>query len=221
MEAILPRDLPDVPGYELAARYLPSGSRVAGDWYDVAALPSGEFLIGIGDVGGHGIEAASLMGQLRNSARGFAVTGHSPAALLDALRSVTWDVEDCFATAAYAVLDPERHTLRWSAAGHLPPLAFEVGHAAYLEHVPAPPLGCAGPPLTEQRAVLWSTGCGLVLVTDGVVESRRRGLDEGMEQLRSLVEVHAKAGAEELVERITDLCSMPEDDCCIVVVKRR
>jgi GAF domain-containing protein len=220
VEAVLPRRLPDVPGYALAARYLPAGARVAGDWFDAAALPSGEYLIGIGDVGGHGVEAAATMGQLRNCARGFAVIGHSPAAILEALRMVTMDGDDCFATAAYAVLDPDRHWLRWSTAGHLPPLRFRDGVADYLEQTPAPPLGCTGRRSIEHRFTL-GTGDGFVLVTDGVVENRRRGLDEGMELLRDLVEQNATVGADKLVELITEhLCREPEDDCCIVVLER-
>lgn len=222
MEAIIPRDLPDVPGYELAARYLPSDGRVAGDWYDVTRLPNGGYLIGIGDVGGHGIAAASLMGQLRNCARGFAVIGRSPAEILDALGAVTADVEDCFATVAYAVLEPEAHALRWSTAGHLPPLWFGDGPATYLEQRGSPPLGCARTSPGEQRIVLDEPGSGVLLVTDGVVEGRRRSLEEGMEHLRKLVEANAAAPAQELVERVgSELCNVPEDDCCIVVLKRR
>jgi GAF domain-containing protein len=222
MEAVLPRELPDVPGYELAARYLPAGGRVAGDWYDATLLPSGGYLIGIGDVGGHGIQAATLMGQLRNAARGFAFIGRSPAAILGGLHLVTADGDECFATAAYGILDPVENALRWSSAGHLPPLEFSDGDARYLEHRPSPPLGCPGPTPTEQRTLLRSPGSGLVLVTDGVVENRQRSLDEGMERLRALVGLNAGAGANRLIHHITeDLCEQPQDDCCIVVLKRR
>ncbi len=221
--AILPSRLPDVPGYELAARYLPAGSRVAGDWYDAAHLPTGDYLVGIGDVGGHGIVAASLMSQLRHCARGFAMMGYSPGSILDALRTVIADQEDCFATASYALLDPARHTLQWSAAGHLPPLGIHEDAADYLDQVPAAPLGVVGAgPSRQHRTVLESTGDGLVLVTDGVVESRHRGIDEGMERLRQLVETNVTASAEDLVDLVADdLCKMPEDDCCIVVLRRR
>ncbi len=222
MESIIPSELPEVPSYDLVARYLPAGSRVAGDWYDALQLPTGEFLIGIGDVGGHGIAAASLMSQLRNCARGFAVNGYSPTAILDALHAVTKDMGDCFATATYAVLDPAAHVVRWASSGHLPLLGIGDDGVGYLEHRPAPPLGCDGPSPGEQRRALPSPGSGLVLVTDGVVEHRCLGLDDGLDALRRVVEANVAAGADKLVEHIAEeLCGKPEDDCCIVVLRRR
>lgn len=221
MEAFLPTEVPDVPGYDIAARYLPAGSRVAGDWFDVLTLPSGAVLIGIGDAGGHGIPAAALMGQLRNCARGLAMTGQSPVAVLEALQLVTAaNGPDSFATALYATLDPAAHTVRWSAAGHLPPLRFRPGFAAFATTAGSPPLGTPSPPLSE-LAERWQPGEGVVLVTDGVVERRGASLDEGLAALESVVARHSSAGAAGLTERIVEqLCGDPEDDCCVVVVKR-
>jgi hypothetical protein len=83
--ALLPTEVPSIPGYEAAARYLPAGAQVAGDWFEAPPLPSGRFLIGVGDAAGHGIRAASLMAQLRNAARGLAVNGNPPSRILHGL----------------------------------------------------------------------------------------------------------------------------------------
>ena len=105
-EAVLPPELPQVSGYEVASRYIPAEGRVAGDWFDVARLPSGKFLVGIGDVGGHGISAASLMAQLRNAARGLAIGGAGPGDIIRGLAELTlMDDAHGFATALYGSLD--------------------------------------------------------------------------------------------------------------------
>jgi serine phosphatase RsbU (regulator of sigma subunit) len=222
MRALLPEQVPELPGFDVAAEYRPVGARVAGDWYDVEQLPSGQYLVGIGDVGGHGIRAASLMGQLRNCARGFAVTGHSTSAVLEALHRVTADAgSDAFATAAYGLLDPMGHVVRWSSAGHLPPLLFGEGWAEYLDLPPSPPLGAVSGPPAEGTVTL-GPGDGFVVVTDGVVERRRLGLEPGLRSLRHLVMTNGGLNAGALATRITeDLCGEAEDDCCILVVRRR
>jgi GAF domain-containing protein len=221
MEAFLPARLPAIPGYEVAARYLPAGGRVAGDWYDVVPLPSGRYLVGIGDAGGHDIRAASLMGQLRNSARGLAMTGLSPAAVLDGLQLLTVeDGPDSFATAAYGVLDPATHAVRWAIAGHLPPLVFGPDGARFLARAGGAPLGSPGAGVTEQSA-RWGPATGVVLVTDGVLERRGQGLDDGLDRLLRLVDDHRALDATALTGRIVAaLCPGAEDDCCVLVLRR-
>ncbi|MGH9086661.1 MAG: SpoIIE family protein phosphatase [Acidimicrobiales bacterium] len=221
MEAFLPTEIPAIPGFEVAARYLPAGARVAGDWYDVVNLPAGGVLVGIGDAGGHGIPAAALMGQLRNSARGLAMTGQSPAAILDALRLITAaNGGDSFATALYSVVDPVGQTVRWSSAGHIPPLRFRPGAASFVIPPAGPPLGAPSLPSSE-RVQEWRAAEGAVLVTDGVVERRGSRLEEGMAALRSLVRDHSTDDAAAITDRIVDqLCGGAEDDCCVVVLRR-
>ena len=149
------------------------------------------------------------------------MVGYAPSEVLDVLHMITAESgRDSFATAAYALLDPTEHRLRWAAAGHLPLLQFDDGGARYIADVRNPPLGCPSPPIVEQVAAV-PVGSGIVLVTDGLVESRSRRLDEGMDLLLDLVTKHAASSAEELTDLITDeLCSEPEDDCCIVVLRR-
>ncbi len=133
---------PDISGYEVASRYIPAEGRVAGDWFDVARLPSGQFVVGIGDVGGHGINAASLMAQLRNAARGLAIGGAGPEDIIRGLAELTlMDDAHGFATALYGSLDPDEGSFFWSSAGHIPPLIFGSGFASWLSYAQHPPLG--------------------------------------------------------------------------------
>ncbi len=222
-QALLPPSVPPIPGYEVATKYLPAGSQVAGDWFDVTRLPSGDYLVGVGDAGGHGIAAAALMAQLRNGARALAFDGARPGRLLRCLTQLAADTgEDSFATALYAVLQAGSGSIVWASCGHLPPLRYRDGEAAYVEHRIHPPLGWpAGdePPEHEMRL---EPGDAVVLVTDGVVERRGSGLTEGMDGLRSAVAMHGALDAAQLAERVIDSMSCtPDDDCCVVVLSRR
>lgn len=220
-KAFLPAQLPSISGYEVAAQYLPAGATVAGDWYDVAVLPSGGYLVGIGDAGGHGIEAASLMGQLRNGARSLAMVGQAPGQIVSGLRLLTThEHPDAFATVSYGLLDPVAHTAAWVVAGHIPVLRFGNDTVSYVEGHVELPLGWPSPASGEHILTL-GEGDGVVLVTDGVVERRASGVDEGMTQLRDLVAAHNSLGAAELTDVIVDrLCQSPEDDCCVLVLRR-
>ncbi|MGW1607108.1 PP2C family protein-serine/threonine phosphatase, partial [Streptomyces eurythermus] len=112
-----------VPGLEVAVRYRPAETEhlVGGDWYDAVVLPSGLVLMCVGDVAGHGIEAATSMVVLRNALRGLAVTGAGPGQLLSWLNIVAHHLTGAVtATAVCALYDPDQHTLRWARAGHLP-----------------------------------------------------------------------------------------------------
>ncbi len=220
--ALLPTEEVRLDDFETAARYLPAGSPVAGDWFELLSIGGGRFLVGVGDSAGHGIEAASLMAELRSAARAFAVGGYGPSELLcglDLLMATT--SSDAFATALYGILDAATGTVTWSSAGHLSPLAFGPGGAGYLPTRRAPPLGCrSGGDLGEDVVVL-APGSGLVLFTDGVVERRRGEIDLQLEALRALVEQEWDEAADVLADAIIgQLCEVPEDDCCLVVLKR-
>lgn len=124
--AIMPPTPPAVeaPGLRVAVRYRPAEteSLVGGDWYDTVVLPSGLVLLSVGDVAGHGIEAATGMVVLRNALRGLAVTGAGPAQLLSWLNTVTHHLaKHVTATAVCGIFDPRTRVLRWARAGHLPP----------------------------------------------------------------------------------------------------
>lgn len=194
--SLLPR-LPDVPGLELAARYLPS-SRVAeigGDWYDVLMLPDGAVGLAIGDVMGHDLIAAAAMGQLRSVLRSYAWEGDPAAAVLDRMDRLVQGLHMAqLATAVYARLerdDTGLAILRYANAGHLSPLLQEPdGTVRYLEGGHSVLLGA---PMTEERAEAAEAlppGTTVLLYTDGLVERRAAPIDEGLDWLADLVRAH-------------------------------
>lgn len=223
-ETLLPGALPAVAGYDVAARYVPAEGRVAGDWFDVFPLPSGSFLVAVGDVGGHGIRAATLMTQLRNAARGLALAGCGPARVVRGLAEFTvLDAAQGFATALYSALEPGTGVVRWSSAGHFPPLKFGggAGAAAWLEFTDFPPFGITPERQPREHAFKLATGEGFLLVTDGILERRGVDLDRGLEQLRACVASSAAADMVTLVnEVIGTFCQAPRDDCCVVALRR-
>ena len=116
--SLLPDRLPDLPGATVAARYLPARDEVGGDWYDVLTLPGSRIGLAIGDVAGHGVRAAALMGQMRAALRAYALENHSPAVVLELLdRLLRATRERAMATVIYAVIEPESGRLRYASAG--------------------------------------------------------------------------------------------------------
>src|SRR5215212_7300774 len=142
--SLLPHQLPSIVGAPVAARYLPARDEVGGDWYDVMPLNRGLIGIAIGDVSGHGIRAAAMMGEVRASLRAFAFDGHQPSDVLQRLdRLIGATRERGMATAAYGIFDPDTGSFRYSLAGHPPPLVVSAEGKARLlaSEPPAPPLG--------------------------------------------------------------------------------
>ena len=221
-ETLLPGELPDVAGYQAAARYIPAEGRVAGDWFDLVRLPSGRFLVGVGDVGGHGLPAASLMLQLRHAARGLAIAGARPAQVVHGLAQLTlMDEAHGFATALYGLLEPERGRLKWSSAGHIPPLTFGPGTARWLSFAEHPPFGVPTISAAVEHRHQVGPDEGMVLLTDGVVERRGADIGEGLDHLADFVAHHSAVDAMSLAGAIaSEFCAAPQDDCCIVVLRR-
>src|ERR671925_113848 len=144
--SLLPARLPNLPGMSLAAHYSPGGADVGGDWYDAIELSGGGVGLAMGDVVGHGIEAAALMGELRNALRAYALEGGSPAAVLSRLDHLVSQMEgDQMATLVYAVIDPDWTRVRFAGAGHPPPLLLRPdGDAEFLWDGRSTPLGVGG-----------------------------------------------------------------------------
>ncbi|MFF7440295.1 SpoIIE family protein phosphatase [Streptomyces sp. NPDC008122] len=177
--------LPDVTGLELTGRYLPASSHdVGGDWFDVIALPGGRTGLVIGDVMGHGIHAAAVMGQLRTAVRTLARHDIAPDRMLSSLDAVVADLgEDEMATCVYAVHDPATGGWVIARAGHPPPaVAAPDGTITFLDGPPGTPLGTGAHDFGTEEVVLPGGGL-LVLYTDGLIEARHRDLDQGMRQL--------------------------------------
>lgn len=127
--SLLPTQLPDVPGLDLAARYVPGHvAGIGGDWYDVFTLPSGWLGLVIGDVSGHGLKSAVIMGRIRSALRAYALVCDDPAEALTLLdRKVGHFEAGNLTTALYAMISPDRARIRLSAAGHLRPVLAVPG----------------------------------------------------------------------------------------------
>ncbi|MFI7610607.1 SpoIIE family protein phosphatase [Nonomuraea terrae] len=186
---LLPQ-LPHVPGLRMTARYLPApdASQVGGDWYDAFPLPGGATGLVIGDVVGHDLEAASGMAQICNMLRAYAgELDEPPSKIVERLdQAVTRMVEAAMATVVFARVERAdgRWLLRWTNAGHPPPLLVEHdGRTRYLEDAGGLLLGTDIMAAREDAAVALPPQSTLLLYTDGLIESRTRSLDEGMADL--------------------------------------
>ena len=184
--SLLPDKLPEIDGIQVAARYMPGGADVGGDWYDAIPLDGGRVGVAMGDVVGHGIGAAALMGQLRHAMRAYALEGHPPAGVLDRLDRVVRSLEGGqMATLLYLVMEPDHGTVSFASAGHVPPLVISPdGEAAYLDSAPNPPLGVFESPEHKEMTTHLPPGSTIVLYTDGLVEERGVSIDQGLEALR-------------------------------------
>ena len=212
--SLLPDRLPTLPGLRIAARYLPGGADVGGDWYDAIPLEDGALGVAMGDVVGHGLGAAALMGQLRHAARAYALEGHSPAAVLDRLDRLVRSLEGAqMATLLYLVVDADLSTVRFASAGHVPPLAIGPdGAARFLESAPDPPLGVFDSAAHTELSADLEPGSTIVLYTDGLVEERGESIDAGLEALRAAAE--SQGDPEELCDHLVEsmLAIHPADD---------
>ncbi|MFD9215949.1 MULTISPECIES: SpoIIE family protein phosphatase [unclassified Streptomyces] len=215
--------LPEVTGLELTGRYLPaSDHEVGGDWFDVIALPDGRTGLVIGDVMGHGIHAAAVMGQLRTVVRTLARHHVPPAAMLHSLDAAVADLgENEMATCVYAVHDPVSGDCLVSRAGHPPPAVVAPdGTVDFLDGSPGTPLGTGCAEFRTERVPL-EPGTLLVLYTDGLIEARGRDLDEGMRELATALR-HLDRPLEETCDRVLSrlLPSTARDDVAVLLARR-
>lgn len=200
--SLLPHSLPDAPWFEVAARYAPATAtlQVGGDWYDAQLLGSGELALSVGDVAGHGVEAAARMGELRAAMTALRMVCTGPDELIGLLHRL-YDGSALFATAICARLDPSGR-FRWSSAGHPHPVvAREGGHVALLEGRLLPPLGVgAGIGLLNERHL--RTGDTVVLYTDGLMERRGEPLDVSLGRLTADIASAPSIDPEALVDHV-------------------
>ncbi|WP_409332214.1 SpoIIE family protein phosphatase [Trujillonella humicola] len=204
---LLPPAPPPVPGLAVAVRYLAAsqGADVGGDFYDVVPLPTeGTVALAVGDVVGHDITAAAVMGQLRSVHRVLLADRPGPSAIIDRFQA-GWGLLGLqrMATALFGSLDPATGRLRLASAGHLSPLLVTASGAEYLDVRPSRMLGAppAPAPAVEWAGVL-PVGATLVLFTDGLVESRTADVDEGLEHLLAVARAAAGAAPDELCDRL-------------------
>lgn len=220
-QAILPTDLPSVPGVSVATRYVASAGSavVGGDWYALVPLADGCIGLGIGDVAGHGLPAVADMADARFSLRALALGERDPDRVLARLNEVVQLFEgDTLITALYGVLDPVRRTWSYASAGHPPPVVRAAdGTMTLLPASGQPPLGL---PADYQRyTAQLDPGATLILYTDGLIERRGESLSAGLDRL--LAACRAGSGDPEelcgqLLEQLLDDGSNNDDTALLV-----
>ncbi|MCY1144428.1 SpoIIE family protein phosphatase [Actinoplanes sp. Pm04-4] len=216
-----------LPGLKVALRYLPAGdeSLVGGDWYHAAELRDGSVLLAVGDVAGHGTPAATTMAQLRHALRALAVTTSCPAQLLAHLNTLSCELAretpELASTAVIARFDPARNEIVWAQAGHPPPLLSRGGRTAALERPAGPMLGVVEDATYETARLDFRIGDVLLLYTDGLVEHRRRGPDDGLASVIATVDEAVRASpGQPLAQLLSRLRrTNPDDDTCILAAR--
>jgi PAS domain S-box-containing protein len=219
--SLLPDRVPQPPGVLTAARYLPAGeaAQVGGDWYDVIPLADGRIGVAVGDVSGHGIRAAALMGQLRGTLRAYALEGHSPGRVLTSLnRAVTASglSPEQLATVAYAVVDPAAEVVRYARAGHPPLVCVDEVPDGWsprlLEGPSGLPLGVDGAARYPESSADLPGGTWLLGYTDGFVERRREPIDTGLARLLDAVRRTSRLALGEILDELLEVVPGPADD---------
>jgi serine phosphatase RsbU (regulator of sigma subunit)/anti-sigma regulatory factor (Ser/Thr protein kinase) len=186
-DSMLPQVAPHMAGCDAATRYLPGASlgRVGGDWFDTIKLHGSRTAFVVGDVMGHGLNSAAMMGQLRTAVQTMAAMELPPAQLLRNLDDLARRLgEQYLATCLYAVYDPIRSELHISNAGHIPPVLVraEDGRSELLELPTGAPIGVGGVPFETVRFAV-EPGDRLVMCTDGLVEVRGEDIGVGLATL--------------------------------------
>jgi PAS domain S-box-containing protein len=222
-QTLLPPELPPVEGAALHAHYVPARyeANVGGDWYDAMLLSDGTLAVCVGDVVGHGLAAATAMGQLRNAIRAYLLEDISPGQVLRRLNRYARSLgEGAFATTVVATLDPSRTSWCFASAGHPPPIVVSEGHARFLELV-GPPVGAVDEFEYEAQEEVLSRPAIAILYTDGLVERRGTRLEDGLARLLELVGESIRSGsadAEALVSAMLE-GEGPADDVAVLVVE--
>ncbi len=226
--ALLPTRLPAVAGLELIGRYLPAESGpVGGDWYDAFELDGGRLGLVVGDVGGHGVEAASAMARLRNGLFAFASEGHDPVGTLECLSgllandSAAWNVPDPIVSVFFGLLDLTTLELHTTCAGHPPWLLVRDGTAAMHE--------CGGrvlagslPPAPFEAHHQLRPGDICLFMTDGLVERPDEDMSDSLERLQQAASAAAAADLGPFADEVLAATTPPggrRDDCCLLAIR--
>ncbi|MBO0899033.1 SpoIIE family protein phosphatase [Cellulomonas sp. zg-ZUI22] len=216
--------LPEVGGLQLAARYVPAstGAQIGGDWYDAFVLRDGCTCLVIGDVTGHDLQAAVRMAQIRNVLRGGAhAVVQPPAAILSALDWAVQDLQiDALSTAVLARVEqpPDAvrrgvRVLRWSNAGHLPPLLLHPdGRGELLSRRSDLLIGLQRHTVRRDHTQELAPGATVLLYTDGLVERRGERLEAGLERLRACAEGVAHLDLEDVCDALVEAMAPAGDD---------
>jgi serine phosphatase RsbU (regulator of sigma subunit)/anti-sigma regulatory factor (Ser/Thr protein kinase) len=222
--SLLPEQLPQIPGMDVAVRYLPAGAgmEVGGDWFDMLELGDGRVALAMGDVVGRGVRAAALMGKLRTSLEAYAFDGRSPEQVVERLHSLMERQHRSeMATLLYVVIEPDRASAELACAGHMPLLIRGAsGEARFPAGDVSPPLGALPFVRFQASRVDLEPGSSLLLFTDGLVEVRGTSIELRLEELRRAVETGPSAPealCDVLLERMLGH-EEPQDDVALLVL---
>ncbi len=220
-----PQVAPLLPGVEIAQRYLP-GSRsaqVGGDWFDALPMPGSRVALVVGDVMGHGIASAAMMGQLRTAVRTLTALDLPPDEVLRHLDDLAQRLgERYLATCVYAVYDPVARRCSLASAGHIPPVRRRCGGTAELLDIPAgAPIGVGGVPFKTVE-IEAADGDLLVLCTDGLVEKPGEDIGAGLDALCAAVTTHGRS-LDQLCDKLLREVRPEQrrDDVALLVAKMR
>jgi sigma-B regulation protein RsbU (phosphoserine phosphatase) len=221
--SLLPAALPVCEGLQFATRYItPDDRSVGGDWYDAFTVPSGDLWLVVGDVAGHGLGAAVVMGRVRSALRAYSLIASTPETVLELTdRKVEHFEIDMMVTVVCAVASPPFDRFRIATAGHPPPVIVAPGQGAHLVQAPVgPPLGALSSGERTSVELELPRGAAMVLYTDGLIERRGEHIAESLGRLLA----SAIADEPERVCRaiLRDLvgADAPTDDIAIVVAQR-
>ncbi|MBM4794826.1 SpoIIE family protein phosphatase [Streptomyces sioyaensis] len=248
--SMMPTVQPDIPGMTVAARYVPTGGglEVGGDWYDMIPLPSGRLALVIGDVQGHDVRAAGLMGQLRIALRAYASEGHHPDAVLSRASRFLAGInatepgghgeDQRFATCLYIEVDPATGLLDIARAGHPDPaILLADGTVLIRPTAGGLPLGIVPDADYPTTRLVLEPGETMMVCTDGLIETGGHDLDTGWARLRDTIEAHEPGEIDESLERLADalvqavhgppshhttgpLVDRREDDIAVLLLRR-
>jgi serine phosphatase RsbU (regulator of sigma subunit) len=203
---LLPRRLPSLPGVTAAARYIPgAGATIGGDWYDVIPLSADRVALVIGDVMGHGLSEAVVMGRMRTAVQTLSDLELPPDEILAHLNDVVAGLgDDGFVTCLYAIYDPVAGTCTYARAGHPPPaLVRPDGTVSLTQEAADPPLGVAEPPFETFELAVPDESL-LALYTDGLIETPHSDLKAGLDRLAEILRTHRDQSPEQLCDTLTD-----------------
>ena len=226
--ALLPRQLPELPAITAAARYLPAGRGmdVGGDWYDVIPLSADRVALVIGDVMGHGLPEAVIMGRVRTALQTLSDLELPPDEVLAHLNDLVCGLgDDSFVTCLYAIYDPTTSSCTVARAGHPPPAVVCPDGTVHFAQVDGdPPLGVAGPPF-EVSELRVPDGALLVLYTDGLIDSTSCDPGVGMGRMAGLLRVLQAEGLDRMCDSLTRAL-LPDDqqradDAALLVARVR
>jgi serine phosphatase RsbU (regulator of sigma subunit) len=224
-QGLLPRNLPQPAGYEVAVRYIAGseGLRIGGDWYDLIELGADRYAVVIGDVVGHGLDAAIAMTRVRHALVGLGHAVADPVKVLDRLDEYAVEDQDRYvATLTYGLLEPSSGSIRLSSAGHPPPLLVSsAGRVGVVHEGRGTPIGITAKPRAATTVSL-DLGDTFVLYTDGVLGQRGTSVDAGIGRLTQVASSWT-GSLEELANDIVALRPASEqiDDIALLILRRQ